>query len=235
MMGLAMNRNDDERGQGLAAGDWAALSRVASAGCVASRVASAGLIGVLLVGLVLLPGCGGGIAYNTQASFSEGELAAQLNGQRVAVLAASSPDAEKYDALSAHKVGKAVVRELSSRAPKAEFVNPRDLTAFRGITPEWSAMTDQELRQTLDVDLVILIDLSEYQVQPHRSADKLEAVASATLRLIAEAGPVRTGTIHVRFPDDKPVQLARFDRETMELALLKYFAWEVADQVTQSP
>lgn len=156
---------------------------------------SAGLGGCAIAHLVA------GMAQNEEYQ-KQVEVLAEYTGlenQRVAVLV-DADLAELYefpDLVS--KITAGLTLRIGRDVPGVSVVHPDNIVSWQWRTPQWNAMAYGEMIDTLNVDRIVYVDISEYRLNPPGNRWLWEGVCAANVSVI-ERDAIDPDVFAVTFP-----------------------------------
>jgi len=155
-----------------------------------------------------------------------------LQGKRVAVLVA----ADEYILFTQPKaeelISSAIATELAGNVIDVRVANPAQVLEFMRSNPYWTTMPYSELITMLEVDRLMVVDLSDYRLNEPGNQHIWRGNISANVLVIEGDSPdpdqaAFEAQIISLFPDNRAVGLVNADRSTVELATLQLFAVQV--------
>ena len=154
-----------------------------------TRLALIGLVAVTFAGVIALPGCDPrSILYFLQPF--EPTLPApgpSLKSKKVVILTHVADNSlGEFQSLD-REMNRELIRILKAGVKKIEIVDPEKVASWVEAHPTW---TDPgELAKAFDTDLVIFLEVQEFQIQDPRSPGLLEGNAEVQIQVIEFAHP----------------------------------------------
>lgn len=156
-----------------------------------------------------------------------------LAGRTFAVLvSADDPTLYQFPG-AALAVCQAVSGKLAETNAAARPMHPGQLAEFQRLNPYWLSFPPSNLLKRLQVDRLVLVELSEYSTHEPGNAYVWQGVIVATLSVAESdaANPdnyVYRNVVHVRFPEKSGIGVANSDDPTIQRGMIEAFANDVA-------
>lgn len=180
-----------------------------------------------------LMGCG----YAAHALFG-GErtvdVAAEYRGldeQRVAVLVAVHDEMLGHFPQAPSKINQAVSAHLAQHVPGITVTEPARMIDFQINNPFWNAIPYSQIVRQMDVDRLVLVDLSEYRTREPGNRHLWQGRVSGRVTVIdAHAtdpdSPVYEKTVVADFPENQRLGVPEHgsDQASIELGMISLFA-----------
>lgn len=146
--------------------------------------------------LSTLPGCQA--AYFLTASETKEVKAeyARIGSNTLAVLVWADRHTLDVDPKARHRVCEAVTYELKRNLPKADFVPARKVTELQDSGMDWQSMTNQQIAERLDCDLILRIDLLEYTTRAADTRELRKGRVEGSVNLYEAGEGARTDPIY---------------------------------------
>ena len=161
-----------------------------------------------------------------------------LEGKTVAVLV-NADQYTFYEHPGAQQaITRAVSANLRARLVDAKLTDPDQLVKWQESHPYWNTIRYSRLVNTINVEVIILIDLAQYTTHELGNEYQLRGTILATVSVIeaSREGDLAdtndnfsySRTVRSQFPQDNPVGMLDSDEQTVELGMLANFADKVA-------
>lgn len=209
-----------------------------------ARLITSGRLGVMIITLViagaslLLAGCGGVAAatYVIAGPTKTVVVPAQytgLEGRTIAVMIAGDeymlyrfPDAQ-------NRLAANISARIAENVDGARVVNPATVTKFQKDNPEWMTLPYGELIRKINVERLVIVDLSDYRLHDPGNSSLWRAVISGNVGVIEaeDNDPDNYAfytNVKAHFPEDGGIGVLNSDAETVELAVSTMFSKDVA-------
>lgn len=157
-----------------------------------------------------------------------------LEGRTVAVMVAGDeyllyrfPDAQI-------RLSSNVSARIAENVDGVRVINPMTISQFQKDNPAWMTLPYSELIRKVNVDRLIIIDLSEYRLNDPGDKSMWRAVVSANVGVV-EAEDIDPDNytffknVKATFPEDGGIGVLNSDAETVELAVSTMFSQDVAE------
>lgn len=151
-----------------------------------------------------------------------------LANKRVAVLVA----AHEYILFQNPQADRAVCQELTTRIAAnvqgVSVMDPDQIIEFQRKNPHWTTIPHGRLVKSLDVDRIVMVDLSEYRTNEPGNAYVWKGVLEAKVGVLeAESDDpdvlVFREHISVQYPENSNVGLVNTNEPTIEMGMLRTF------------
>ncbi len=207
-----------------------------------SRTTRAGLIGVLLVSVSFLSGCGGpvfGLVANAVLpEHKKVKVTADyrdLEGKTVAIMVNLNEYAYSQYPGAPKDMAWALSKELRVNVPNITLINPDDLVAYQEANPYWHTKRYSQLINELQVDRIVLIKVLQYSMHEPGNKHILQGMILGEVMVIEaeDAVDALPGSadnlayakqIEARYPEDNPIGIVNGDERSVEVATLSSFA-----------
>src|SRR5690606_38858230 len=107
-----------------------------------------------------------------------------LDNQRVAVLVAANDQLLYRYPQAPSKVNQAVSAHLVQQVPGVTVTDPKQMIDFQINNPFWNAIPYSQIVQQLDVDRLVVVDLSEYRTHEPGNAHLWKGNVSGHIKVI---------------------------------------------------
>ena len=184
--------------------------------------------GLMLMALCLLSvGCGPmpgeKIMVDVQAEYLG------LADQRVAVMVAADSHMLYQYPDARDNVCKAITGRIAKHVPGITTTIPDRISEFQDDNPYWINMRYGELAKKLDVDMIVLVDLIEYQTHEPGNAHLWQGLITGNIGVIDANSMdpdnfVFQNTISAKFPEESTVGIIDSDDETIQLGMIFLFS-----------
>ena len=160
-----------------------------------------------------------------------------LQQQRIAVLVAAT-DTTLYGHPQLESVlGRVLIRQLADRVPGAQVSDPDQIDRFAQANPYWQSMPGGELLKRLNVQRVVLVDISHYATREPGNAYLFQGTILGRVAVLADdhdqiSNPVYATVVSARHPSGR-VGRPDGDWQLMEQALINLFTQRVADRFSR--
>ena len=152
-----------------------------------------------------------------------------LANQRIAVMVAADSHMLYQYAEARDNVCRAITAGIAKNVPGVTITIPDLLSDFQDDNPYWINMRYGELAKRLDVDMIVLVDLIEYQTHEPGNAHLWQGLITGNIGVIDAHSPdpdnfVFQNTVTVQFPEDSTVGVIDSDDDTIQLGMVTLFA-----------
>ncbi len=156
-----------------------------------------------------------------------------LVDQRVAILVTADDPVLFRHPGAPEQVARAVGARLALTVPGIVLLSPTQLADFQKRNPYWTTLLPDDLTQRLNVQRLIMIDLSHFSTNEPGDAHLWQGLITAEVSVFENPAkiantPAHRSTITAAYPDRPSIGLVNADEQTVTLATLNYFARSVA-------
>lgn len=154
---------------------------------------------------------------------------AGLANQRVAILVSADDMVLAHHPDAPELVSRAVSARLAQTIPSIVLMSPAQLDTFQKRNPYWATLLPDNLSQMLDVDRLVMIDLSHFSTHEPGDRHLWQGLITAEVSVF-ENPPATANTpayrtpVTASYPDRPSIGLVNSDEQTIIMASLNYFA-----------
>lgn len=157
-----------------------------------------------------------------------------LDGRTVAVMVAGDEYLLYRFPEAQIRLSSNISARIAENVDGARVVNPMTMVKFQKDNPAWMTLPYGELISKVQVERLVIIDLSEYRLHDPGDKSTWRAVVSANVGVV-EAEDIDPDNfsfftnVRATFPEDGGIGVLNSDAETVELAVTTMFAQDVAE------
>ncbi|WP_145079086.1 hypothetical protein [Poriferisphaera corsica] len=193
------------------------------------------LMGVMLMvaGLMTMGGCNiiGWMAAPYGSDESVIEVKAEytkLEGKKIAVLVAASDEIlYKYNE-AILRTSRAITARMAENMPSIRVMDPTTVLAYQRNNPFWSTSGYENLIDALNVDAVVVVDLSEYRTHEPGNKYQWKGIVAGHVTVAEGNEAVFAQTVRAEFPEDSKVGVLDSSDEKIQLGMLSIFSRDAA-------
>lgn len=152
-----------------------------------------------------------------------------LDNQRVAVLVDADLETMYQHPLAQLEVAQLLTERLAANVPGVSVIDARQVVDFQQRNIYWNTSTYSDLAKRLNVNRLVLVDLSEYRLHEPGNVHLWRGTVAASVGVAAADSDhpddlaYQTVTT-VSYPPDKPMGAIKADERTIRLGMLDLFA-----------
>lgn len=153
-----------------------------------------------------------------------------MTNKSVAVLVSADERSSRYPD-AARNVCLAVSQQLTRDVTGVKPMDPDEVMKFINRNPTWIAVPPPELIKLLKVERLLIIDLAHYTTHEPGNRHVWRGNILARVEVVEAEAPLRVAfaeSVTVEFPPDRPVGVLNADDETIQLGMLRLFAYRVS-------
>jgi len=189
---------------------------------------------LLLAAATALAGCQavGFVAQGVEEIAPPDKIKAEYDGpkgQRVAVLVDADLGIMFEHPQAQVEVCQALSERLAAKVPDVTVRNPKDVIAFQNENIYWNTATYAELANRLDVDRLVLVELTEYRLHEPGNVNIWQGAIQGRIA-VAETDSenpndrVYATMVSTQYPPNEPLGVVDADQQTIRKATLDMFA-----------
>jgi hypothetical protein len=158
----------------------------------------------------------------------------KIGDKKVAVVVWADQITLDVDPQARKRVGKAVSYHLRSNLPRADFINAREIAKLQSDPyTDWESMTNGELCEKLECEVLIRVDLVEYTTRASNTPELRKGRVRATVNAFecgkaADLDPVYSIEVATTYPPNSVHGTAELDEAELLHETIDLFAQETA-------
>ncbi|QQE12843.1 hypothetical protein JD969_05095 [Planctomycetota bacterium] len=156
-----------------------------------------------------------------------------LEGKHIAVLVAATDDIlfRHQDAML--RTSRAMSGRLADNIESLKVMAPSDVIDFQMNNPYWNMSGYANLIDSLGVDAIVVVDLSEYRTHEPGNMYQWKGIVAANVTVAAKNGDVPgqalfSQIIRAEYPEDSKVGVIDSDSNAIQLGMLSIFSRDAA-------
>ncbi|MBI1370801.1 MAG: hypothetical protein GC162_19380 [Planctomycetes bacterium] len=191
---------------------------------------------MMLLGLVLAGALGGceavawvaqGVTPTPPPIDVKAEYAA-LDNQRVAVLVDAKLETLFEHPMAQLEIAQALTTQLAASVPGVQVVDAKQVVEFQQRNIYWNTSTYSDLAKRLNVNRLVLIDISDYRLHEPGNMHLWRGTITGTVSVAATDSDhpndlAYSTVVTAAYPPDKPMGAVNADERTIRLGMLDLF------------
>lgn len=154
-----------------------------------------------------------------------------IGGKKVAVLAIAGKNIVRGFPNIQREMCIAITRRMAESHPDCSFVDPEQIEKYQDENPYWNTLPYKRLTDSLKVDRVIYVDLSEYRTHEVGNEHMKRGYCSGGIGVVEAENPDKFDfyiDVHVRYPHKGEIGLVNVPDRSIELATISEFSTKVS-------
>lgn len=192
-----------------------------------------------LTTLATLPGCNvvgwvaQGMSEDPESKITIEPQYLGMTGKRVAVLVATDDRATGRYPNAALRIAKQLTAQLQADVTDVTVMNPEATIAWQEKNRYWSTYTYKDIAAALNVDRLLVVDIATYTTHPTGNRHLWQGIIRGRVSVTEADGETPNRTVFsedvtAQYPPDEPVGVLDSDDGTIQLGMVKLFAYKVS-------
>lgn len=192
------------------------------------------IITIMAMGVATLAGCeaAGWLAQGFESTAPPVLVKAEylgLENQRVAVLVDAKLETMYQHPLAQLEVAQLLSERIAANVPGVSVLDAKQVVDFQQRNIYWNTSTYSELAKRLNVNRLVLVDLSEYRLHEPGNVHLWRGTIASSVGVAATDSDkpddlAYQTVVNVSYPPDKPMGAIKADERTIRLGMLDLFA-----------